>query len=81
MQCVAMCCGVLRRVEVCCSVMRCVTECCSVLQCVVDKKDCTFHIDIDEFWQTIRCNLPELTATLGNTLRHTATHCNILQRT
>ena len=36
LQCVAVCCSVLRYVAVCCSMLQCVAVCCSVLQCVVD---------------------------------------------
>jgi len=34
MQCVAVCCGVLRCIAVCCRVLRCIAVCSGVLQCV-----------------------------------------------
>jgi len=77
LQCIAMCCGVLRahygmyvkpvmkyraRAAMCCNVLQCVAMCCNVLQCVV-----------------MCCNVLQCVAIRCNVLQCVAVCCNVLQ--
>jgi len=68
--CDAVCCSVLQCVAVCCSVLQYGAVCCSVSQCVA------VMLPLRNLRQSRNGSHSQNTATLCNTLQHTATHCN-----
>ena len=47
LQCVAVCCSMLRHKSVCCSVLQCVAVCCSVLQFAIARKNASAKLQLE----------------------------------
>ena len=88
MQCVAMCCSVLRCEVVCCGVLRCVAVCCGVMRCVAVCRGvlrcvavcCSVLQCVAVHRRDARgCSVLQCAAVCCNVLHYAAMFCGVLQ--
>jgi len=89
LQCVAMCCSVLQRVEsddnIYDNMLPCVAMCCSVLQCVVARYSVLgvmmqMFLRFPSSLQSVCCNVLQCVAMCCSVLQRVAEFCSVLQR-